>query len=166
MKKRYLTIGDLKRNVLVLSAAACLGLSGCGNSSETDAQQGVVTELTQQENGEWKVTDERYGLDGKKMAILHHLDGRTDPLQGEALERGLNQQSQQVQQSSGFGGMGGLWAVLMFSRMGSMMGYAANPNPRVYSNPGVYERSNTMYRQTAPTSGRSGFFRGSRGYSA
>ena len=167
MKKKYLIIGDLKRNILVLSAAACLGFSGCGNQNEQTADQGLITEMTEQASGEWKITDERYGIDGKKMAILHHLDGRIDTLQGEALEKGLGQQAQVQQGNTGFGGMGGLWTVLMLSQMGNMMGFRSGaPNPGVYANQSAYQRSNTMFRNSAPSSGRSGFMRGSRGYSA
>jgi hypothetical protein len=169
MKKKYFLVSDFRRSVLMVSAAACLGLTGCSSSNEgdwdsgnSDAKQGVITEMSEAENGEWKVTDERFSQDGRRMAILHHLDGKTDTLQGEALERGLQQQAQvQQHHTSGMGGMNMLFTALMFSRMGSMMGYSAGPNPRVYSNPGVYERSSTMYRQSAPRTGRTGFFRNS-----
>lgn len=176
MKKRYLTIGDFKRNAFIVAAAATMGLTSCDNNTqqtdertagtEVPAPDGVITELTEEAPDEWKITDERTTAPGHSMAILKYNDGRVDTLQGLALEnqmRDLANNQQQLNQG-GFG----LSNVLWWSAMGYMAGRMMSPRPAYYANPGVMNntaawRQNVQtYRQqaTAPRTGQSGYFRG------
>lgn len=177
MKKRYLTVGDFKRNAFIVAAAATMGLTSCDSntqqndernaSTEVPAPDGVVTELTEEAPDQWKITDERTTAPGHSMAILKYNDGRVDTLQGLALEnqmKDLANNQQQYNQGSGFG-MGN---VLWWSAMGYMAGRMMSPRPAYYANPGVMNntaawRQNVQtYRQqsTAPRTGQSGYFRG------
>lgn len=176
MKKRYLTIGDFKRNAFIVAAAATLGLTSCDsntqNSDEWNAgtevptPDGIITELTEEAPDEWKITDERTTSPGQSMAILKYNDGRVDTLQGLALENQMRDiANNQAQYNQGGFGMGN---VLWWSAMGFMAGRMMSPRPAYYANPGVMNntaawRQNVQtYRQqsTAPRTGRSGYFNG------
>lgn len=178
MKKRYLSIGDFKRNAFIVAAAACMGLTSCSNSSNQDewnadsevaVPDGIVTELTEEASDQWKITDERTTAPGQSMAILKYNDGRVDTLQGLELESQMKAiaNNQQTYQQGGFG----LGSVLWWSGMGYMAGRMMSPRPAYYANPNLINRTDSWrqnvqnYRQrtTAPTSGRSGFFRGRSG---
>jgi hypothetical protein len=178
MKKRYLTIGDFKRNAFIIAAAACMGLTSCDNRNqqnewnagdEVAQPDGIITELTEEAPDQWKITDERTAAHGSSMAILKYNDGRIDTLQGLALENKIQElaKNESAYRQGGFG----LGSVLWWSGMGFMAGRMMSPNPAYYANPGVMNntaawRQNVQtYRQqtTAPRSGRSGFFRGRSG---
>ncbi|MBJ6116677.1 hypothetical protein JAO76_00630 [Pontibacter sp. BT310] len=175
MKKRYLRIGDLKRNAFIVAAATCMGLTSCGpdnNNNNTGANEevkvpdGIITELTEEAPDQWKITDERTTVPGASMAILKYQDGRVDTLKGLELENQMKNvaANQNTYQQGGFG----LGSVLWWSGMGYMAGRMMSPRPGYYANPGVMNntaawRQNVQtYRQqsTAPRSGRSGYFRG------
>lgn len=175
MKKRYLRIGDLRRNVFIVAAATCLGLTSCGsnnNSNEQNAGQaaaapdGIITELTEEAPDQWKITDERTTVPGGSMAVLKYNDGRTDTLQGLALESKMKElaSNQSTYQQGGFG----LGSVLWWSGMGYMAGRMLSPRAAYYANPGVMNNTaawrqnvqNFRQQSTAPRAGRSGFFRG------
>ncbi|MHC2992144.1 hypothetical protein OB13_11305 [Pontibacter sp. HJ8] len=179
MKKRYLTIGDFKRNAFIVAAATCMGLTGCESNTRTNevtnagaevpTPDGIITELTEEAPDQWKITDERTTVPGQSMAILKYSDGRVDTLQGLALEnqmKGVAANQQQYNQG-GFG----LGSVLWWSGMGYMAGRMMSPRPAYYANPGVMNntaawRQNVQtYRQqsTAPRTSRSGYFRGRSG---
>ncbi|MEJ8803498.1 hypothetical protein [Pontibacter sp. H249] len=178
MKKRYLTIGDFKRNAFIVAAATCMGLTSCSSNNQQDewktgdevaVPDGIITELTEEGPDQWKITDERTTNPGGSMAILKYNDGRIDTLQGLALENQIKDLAANEQQyrQGGFG----LGSVLWWSGMGYMAGRMMSPNPAYYANPGVMNktaawRQNVQtYRQqtTAPRSGRSGYFRGRSG---
>ncbi|GAB3830225.1 hypothetical protein [Pontibacter rugosus] len=178
MKKKYLTIGDLKRNAFIVAAAACMGLTGCSSNNQNEewnageevaVPDGVITEMTEEAPDQWKITDERTTAPGKSMAILKYNDGRVDTLQGLALENQLKDvaSNQQQYNQGGFG----LSSVLWWSAMGYMMGRNTGPRAAYYANPGLMNNTSAWrqnvqtYRQraTAPSSGRSGFFRGRSG---
>lgn len=84
MKKKYLTIGDLKRNAFIVAAAACMGLSACGSNrneewnagEEVAVPDGIITELTEEAPDQWKITDEQTTTPGQSMAILKYKIGR------------------------------------------------------------------------------------------
>ena len=176
MKKRYLTIGDLKRNAFIVAAAACMGLTSCesntrpndGSSAgaEVPSPDGIITEITEEAPDQWKITDERTTAPGQSMAILKYQDGRVDTLQGLALENRMRDiaSNQQQYNQGGFG----LGSVLWWSGMGFMAGRMMSPNPAYYANQNVMQRTQAWrqyvqtYRQqsTAPRTGRSGYFRG------
>ncbi|MBC5772595.1 hypothetical protein H8S95_00840 [Pontibacter sp. KCTC 32443] len=175
MKKRYLRIGDLKRNAFIVAAAACMGLASCGNNNnnndwnageEVAVPDGIITELTEEAPDQWKITDERTTAPGASMAILKYNDGRVDTLKGLELENRMKElaANQNTYQQGGFG----LGSVLWWSGMGYMAGRMMSPNPAYYANPSHIRRTDSWrqnvqtYRQraTAPSSGRSGFFRG------
>ncbi|AKD03623.1 hypothetical protein POKO110462_02725 [Pontibacter korlensis] len=178
MKKKYLTIGDLKRNAFIVAAAACMGLTSCGSNNQNEewntgeevaVPDGVITELTEEAPDEWKITDERTTAPGQSMAILKYNDGRVDTLQGLELQNQMQAlaNNQQVYQQGGFG----MSSVLWWSALGFMAGRTTAPRPGYYANPNLMNntaawRQNVQtYRQqsTAPRSGRSGFFRGRSG---
>ncbi|WP_266204525.1 hypothetical protein [Pontibacter kalidii] len=178
MKKKYLTIGDLKRNAFIVAAAACMGLTSCGPNNQSEewntgeevvVPDGIITELTEETPDQWKITDERTTAPGKSMAILKYNDGRVDTLQGLELENQMKAlaDNQQVYQQGGFG-MGNVlwWSALGYMAgrtMGPRAGYYANPN--IMNNTTAWRQNVQTYRQqsTAPRSGRSGFFRGRSG---
>jgi hypothetical protein len=174
MKKRYLTIGDWKRNVLIVATASCLGMTACDNapsdtgsdwSSSETASKGVITELTEVSPGNWKIMDERPAGPGEVAAIIRRYDGQVDTLKGEALQRQMNDYAS-MNPSPTHGN--GLMNVLMWSSLGYMAGRMMAPNPRYYANPAAMERGSALrsgidqqrsrsgtYRRSAP-SGRSG----------
>ncbi|PRY12677.1 hypothetical protein CLV24_10748 [Pontibacter ummariensis] len=178
MKKRYLSIGDFKRNAFIVAAAACMGLTACDSGSRQDewnadsevaVPDGIITEVTEQAPDEWKITDERTTVPGQSMAILKYNDGRVDTLRGVALQNRLQELSgnQETYRHGGFG----LGSVLWWSGLGFMAGRMSSPQPAYYANPNLINRTDAWrqnvqtYRQraTAPGSGRSGFFRGRSG---
>lgn len=176
MKKKYLTIGDFKRNAFIVAAAACMGLTGCdtntnsnndwGTGEEVAVPEGLVTELTEEAPDQWKITDERTTAPGQSMAILKYSDGRVDTLQGLALENRMRDvaSNESTYRAGGFG----LGSVLWWSGLGFMAGRMTAPRPAYYANPGVMQRTDSWrqnvqtYRQrsAAPSTGRSGYFNG------
>ena len=176
MKKRYFLIGDFSRNVLLVSAAACLGLSSCSDnrSARNEAStewntgesapaysQGVITEMTEVSPNEWKITNEQPAEAGKVMAILKHNDGKVDTLQGLELERRMQEYSQaNPQNNGGFSMMN----VLMWSGIGYMAGRMLSPNPRYYANPNTMQQNDAWRQQTAAERSRGAqAFRGTTG---
>lgn len=193
MKKKYLRIGDLKRNVLIMATASTLGLTACNNenqneqannsdwssgNTENSYSKGVITELTEVSKDNWRITDERPAGAGEVAAIVKHLDGKVDTLKGEALEKQMQQYaSVNPSNTNGFGMMD----VLMWSSIGYMAGRMMSPNPRYYSNPNTMNRTSAWrndisqqrsrgatygggtYRRSAPAAGRSGGFSGRSG---
>ncbi|MCC9166904.1 hypothetical protein [Pontibacter harenae] len=179
MKKKYLTIGDFKRNAFIMAAAACMGLTGCDNTTRTNndwnsdeevaVPDGIITEMTEEAPDEWKITDERTTAPGQSMAILKYNDGRIDTLQGLELQNRMqdvaNNQSRYNQGGYGLG------SVLWWSGLGFMAGRMSGPRAAYYANPNLINRNQAWrqnvqtYRQrsAAPSSGRSGFFRGRSG---
>lgn len=176
MKKRYLTIGDFKRNAFIVAAAATLGLTSCESNASKEGEwnagteaavpDGIITEVTEQEPDQWIITDERTTVPGQSMAILKYNDGRVDTLQGLALENRMRDlaYNQQQYNQGGFG----LGSVLWWSGMGYMAGRMMSPRAGYYANQGVMQRTEAWrqnvqtYRQqsTAPRTGRSGYFQG------
>lgn len=188
MKRTYFSVGDFRRNVLIVAAAGCLGLTGCEpasrNQDQTTAQnewsggeaqysQGVITELTEVEPDNWKITDERPAPAGEVAAVLRYNDGRVDTLQGLALEQRMQEYAAanptNVHRS-------GMMDVLMWSGIGFMAGRMMSPNPGYYANPATMQRTSAWrnqiqqervggtatnrgtVRKTAPASGRTGSF--------
>ncbi|WP_187264261.1 hypothetical protein [Pontibacter beigongshangensis] len=177
MKKRYLTIGDFKRNAFIVAAAACMGLTSCesktsssnndwGSGEEVAVPDGIITELTEEAPDKWKITDERTTSPDNSMAILKYQDGRVDTLQGLELQNRMKEvaSNQGTYQSGGFG----LGSVLWWSGMGMMAGRMMAPRAGYYANPGVMNRTEAwrqnvqtyQQRTGAPASGRSGYFQG------
>ncbi|MCJ8164880.1 hypothetical protein MKJ04_08490 [Pontibacter sp. E15-1] len=178
MKKRYLTIGDFKRNAFIVAAAACMGLTSCSSNpdqnewnaeSEMATTDGIITEMTEQGPDQWKITDERTTAPGKSMAILKYNDGRIDTLQGLELQNRLQDMSRN--EGSYRQGGYGMSSVLWWSALGYMAGRNTGPRAGYYANPNLINRTDTWrqnvqtsrQRATAPGSGRSGFFRGRSG---
>jgi hypothetical protein len=188
MKKRYLTIGDWKRNVLIVATASCLGMTACDNNTQSDtgsdwsgseaaSQQGVITELTEVSPGNWKITDERPAGPDQVAAIIRRYDGQVDTLQGEALQRQMHDYAA-MNPTLGHGNS--MMNVLMWSGMGYMVGRMMAPSQRYYANPTAMERGSALrsslgqqhsrggtpgsgtYRRSAP-SGRSGIMSGRGG---
>jgi hypothetical protein len=175
MKKHFHSLGDWRRNALLLAAAGSLGLTlpACsGNDSSTDEQgaeaswggetysQGVITEMTEVKPGEWKITAERPAGKEEVAAILHHADGKTDTLQGQALQRQMQDYSRQnpenhVQNS-------GMMNVLMWSGIGYMAGRYMTPNPGFYANPGVMQQNQAWRTNVADERQRGRGFSGGR----
>ncbi|WMJ74718.1 hypothetical protein RCC89_16310 [Cytophagaceae bacterium ABcell3] len=165
-------------------------MQSCGSSSqeyETVYTKGIRSYIQEIEPGEFKIMDEEVSADGKSMAHVTYLDGRTETLTLEEMKKlaaeenansnidSLSQElsnagqepdtSSQRQQRSGFG-FGGLGTLLLLSNMGSMMGRsgAVAPNPGVYANKETFQKAqsnNTSFKNSAvrrPVSSSKGFF--------
>lgn len=159
MKRPYFRLADWRRNTLLLTAAASLGLTtlpACsGNESGTDAggdwstsaedaparsfSQGVITELTETQPGQWKITAERPAGQEEVAAILRHFDGKVDTLQGQALQQQMQQYSRQHTENR-IGGTG-MMDALMWSGIGFMAGRFLTPQPGFYANPGLLNQN-------------------------
>ncbi len=161
MKKHFYALGDWRRNVLLLAAAGSLGLTlpACSdeesrneNTTRTNQNngadgswggktysQGVITEMIEVKPGEWKITAERPAGKEKVAAVLHHFDGKVDTLQGQALQRQMQDYSRQNPENHAQGS--GLMNVLMWSGIGFMAGRYMTPNAGYYANPGVMQRN-------------------------
>ncbi|MBF9222863.1 hypothetical protein [Hymenobacter ruricola] len=175
MKKHFHLLGDWRRNVLLLAAASSLGLTlpACSNddtrtddngaegswSGETYSQ-GVVTEMTEVQPGQWKITAERPAGKEEVAAVLHHFDGKTDTLQGQALQRQMQDYSRQYPENRANGT--GMMDVLMWSGIGFMAGRYLTPNAGYYASPGLMQGTQGWRANVARErqSGRGFFGRG------
>lgn len=177
MKRPYYQLGDLRRNVLLMAAATSLGLllPACsGGSSEKEAatteewgggesySEGVITEMTEVKPGEWKITAERPAGKEQVAAVLKHFDGKVDTLQGQALQRQMQEYSR-VNPENRAGGTG-MMDILMWGGIGYMAGRFLTPNVGAYANPGVMQQNNGWRGRVAQERGQGrGFF--GRGFS-
>lgn len=179
MNRPFYRLSDWRRNVLLLSAAASLGLAAlpsCSNDNRRDNgdwsgetttdsySQGVITEMTEVQPGQWKITAERPAGKEQVAAILHHFDGKTDTLQGQALQRQMQDYSRRYPENRV--GHSGMMDVLMWGGIGYMAGRWLTPNPGYYANPGIFQRNNgwrqNIYRERE-NEGRGFFGRGFTG---
>lgn len=157
MNKPFYRLGDWRRNLLLLTAAASLGLGtlpACssdnnrqpdsgdwsGEASGQTFSQGVITEMTEVQPGQWKITAERPAGKEEVAAILRHFDGKVDTLQGQALQQQMQNYSRQYPENR-VGGTS-MMDVLMWSSIGYMAGRFLTPSPGYYANPGVLQRNN------------------------
>ena len=183
MKKHFHSLADWRRNALLLAAAASLGLTvpACSNdSAETETasnssgagadwggqsySQGVITEMTEVKPGEWKITAERPAGKEEVAAIMHHFDGKTDTLQGQALQRQMQDYSRANPENHV--GNSGMMNVLRWSGIGCMAGRFLTPNPGYYANPGMLQRNQgwrTNVARERQNEGRGFFGRGFTG---
>ncbi|UYZ58494.1 hypothetical protein [Hymenobacter latericus] len=154
MNKTFYRLGDWRRNLLLVAAATSLGLSvlpACTSNNsrpETEAtgdwsgetfSQGVITEMTEVQPGQWKITAERPAGKEEVAAILRHFDGKVDTLQGQALQRQMQDYARQYPENRVAGT--GLMDVLMWSGIGYMAGRFLTPNPGFYANPGLMQQN-------------------------
>ena len=72
-------------------------------------------------------------------AILRHFDGKVDTLQGQALQRQMQDYSRRYPENR-VGGTS-MMDVLMWSGIGYMAGRFLTPNPGYYANPGIFQRN-------------------------
>ena len=171
MKKTYYRVGDWRRNVLLVAMATSLGLTtlpACTGSSDeaTTTQdwttsgeaaegagksysQGVITELTEVQPNEWKITAERPAGKEEVAAILHHFDGKVDTLQGRALQNQMQAYSRQHPENRVGSTHNGMMDILMWSGLGYMAGRFLTPRPAAYANPGVMQQNTAWRAQTA-----------------
>lgn len=183
MKQKYYRVGDWRRNVLLVAAASSLGLSvlpACSGGESADSQQqewsggedggsgqsysrGVITELTEVQPGQWKITAERPAGKDEVAAILRHFDGKVDTLQGQALQQQMQQYSRQYPENRVAGTS--MMDVLMWSSLGFMAGRYLTPQPSFYANPGLIRQNQAWRAQTAGErdQGRGFFGRGFTG---
>ena len=159
MNKPYYTLGNWRRNVLLVAAAASLGLGApaCSSNPDTPAtatdgdwsnaadsySEGVITEMTEVQPGQWKITAERPAGKEQIAAVLRHFDGKVDTLQGQALQQQMQNYARQYPENRV--GSTGLMDVLMWSGIGYMAGRFLTPQPGVYANPGILQQ-NTGWR--------------------
>jgi len=160
MKKHFHPLGNWRRNVLLMTAATSLGLAlpacssndqdSTGNGAQADwsAQnqsqpqsysQGVITEMTEVQPGQWKITAERPAGKEEVAAILHHFNGKTDTLQGQALQKQMQEYSRVNPENRSNGT--GMMDILMWGGIGYMAGRFLTPNPGAYANPGILQRN-------------------------
>ena len=153
MAKSYYRLGDWRRNVLLITAAASLGLGlpACSDNSRSSESsdgewsaddsysEGVITEMTEVKPDDWKITAERPAGKEEVAAILHHLDGRVDTLQGQALQRPMQEYSRQYPENRVRST--GMMDVLMWSGIGYMAGRFLTPQPGYYANPGLMQQN-------------------------
>ena len=178
MKKHFYPLGNWRRNVLLMAAAGSLGLTlpACSSNDTVESRaqengaegswggetysQGVITEMTEVKAGEWKITAERPAGKEEVAAVLHHLDGKTDTLQGQALQRQMQDYSRQNPENRAQGS--GMMNVLMWSGIGFMAGRFLTPNAGYYANPGVMQNNQGWRNNVASErqSGRGFFGRG------
>ena len=185
MKKHFHLLGDWRRNVLLVAAASSLGLSlpACsGNNNETSSgasadwggqpatqaaqtySQGVISELTEVQPGQWKITAERPAGKEEVAAILKHFDGKVDTLQGQALQRQMQDYSRANPENRS--GDFSMMNVLMWGGIGYMAGRFLTPNPGYYANPGLLQRNQgwrANVAQERQNQGRGFFGRGFSG---
>jgi hypothetical protein len=173
-------------------------LQGCGSNDNNDRdrteqvesfRKGVRTFITETSPGQFKITDEVEAEPDKAGAIVRYYDGHSDTLGVEAARRLVqNDPSTQRYMNNPNSYQGhhsnGLANVLLWGGLGYMMGRSMSPQYRqdqqrygsgVYSNPGVYSRSQRVGESvrssrvvsSRPSGGRGGFFGGrSRGASS
>ncbi|TGD79723.1 hypothetical protein [Hymenobacter wooponensis] len=153
MNKPFFSLGDWRRNVLLITAAASLGLGLPACSSNSDSEntaegdwgagdsysEGVITEMTEVKPGEWKITAEKPAGKEEVAAILKHFDGKVDTLQGQALQQQMQNYSRQYPENR-VGGTS-MMDVLMWSGLGYMAGRFLTPQPAYYANPGIMQRN-------------------------
>jgi hypothetical protein len=177
MNKPYFRLGDWRRNVLMVAAAASLGIglpacsdnsnsrtaaegdwrSGNGNSTSDSYSEGVITEMTEVQPGEWKITAERPAGKEQVAAVLKHFDGKVDTLQGQALQRQMQDYSRTYPENR-VGGTG-MMDILMWGGIGYMAGRFLTPNLGAYSNPGLVQQNNGWRSRVAQERGQGrGFF--------
>jgi len=182
MNKPYFQLGDWRRNVLLMAAAASLGigLPACSGNSDSNSDyaktegdwtngnndtysEGVVTEMTEVEPGKWKITAERPAGKEQVAAVLKHFDGKVDTLQGEALQKQMQDYSRRYPENRVAGT--GLMDVLMWGGIGYMAGRFLTPNLGAYSNPGLVQQNNAWRSRVAQerSQGRGFFGRGFTG---
>ncbi|MCC3153712.1 hypothetical protein Q3A66_01240 [Hymenobacter sp. BT770] len=179
MKKHFHPLGDWRRNVLLMAAASSLGLTVPACSSDNNRadengaeaswggqsySEGVITEMTEVQPGEWKITAERPAGKEEVAAIMHHFDGKTDTLQGQALQRQMQDYSRANPENRAQGN--GMMDVLMWSGIGYMAGRFLTPNPGYYANPGLLQRNQAWRANVArerQNQGRGFFGRGFAG---
>jgi hypothetical protein len=120
--------------------------------------------MTEVQPGEWKITAERPAGKEEVAAILHHFDGKTDTLQGQALQKQMQDYSRVNPENHVH--RSGMMDVLMWSGIGYMAGRFLTPNPGYYANPGLLQR-NQGWRSTVArerqNEGRGFFGRGFSG---
>ncbi|OUJ72831.1 hypothetical protein [Hymenobacter crusticola] len=173
MNKPYFQLGDWRRNVLLVAAAASLGigLPACSGDSNSDYNktagdwsngnetysEGVITEMTEVQPGEWKITAERPAGKEQIAAVLKHFDGKVDTLQGEALQKQMQSYSHNNPENR-VGGTS-MMDVLMWGGIGYMAGRFLTPNLGAYANPGVVQQNNAWRARMAQERGQGrGFF--------
>ncbi|MDF7812167.1 hypothetical protein [Hymenobacter sp. YC55] len=176
MNKPYFRLGDWRRNVLMVAAAASLGigLPACssnsdsqtgtaegdwtsGNTSSDSYSEGVITEMTEVQPGQWKITAERPAGKEQVAAVLKHFDGKVDTLQGQALQKQMQDYSRAYPENRAGGTS--MMDILMWGGIGYMAGRFLTPNVGAYANPGIIQQNNGWRSRVAQERGQGrGFF--------
>ncbi|MBC8085111.1 MAG: hypothetical protein H7Z21_18085 [Hymenobacter sp.] len=174
MNKPYFRLGDWRRNVLLVAAAASLGIglpacSGNSDSETTRAEgdwssgngdsysEGVITEMTEVQPGQWKITAERPAGKEQVAAVLKHFDGKVDTLQGQALQKQMQDYSRANPENRAGGT--GMMDILMWGGIGYMAGRFLTPNVGAYANQGLVQQNNGWRSRVAQERGQGrGFF--------
>ncbi|SDY20501.1 hypothetical protein [Hymenobacter psychrophilus] len=181
MNRPFYPLGDWRRNLFLLTAASSLGLgilpacssndsrpeaaeSSWDNAATDSYSQGVITEMTETQPGEWKITAERPAGKEEVAAILRHADGKVDTLQGQALQQQMQNYTRQNPENRVAGR--GMMDVLMWSGIGYMAGRWMTPNSGAYASSGIMQGNNGWRQNIAQertNEGRGFFGRGFTG---
>lgn len=172
MNNSYFRLGDWRRNVLMVAAAASLGigLPACSGNADPDTttddwssgngdsySEGVITEMTEVKPGEWKITAEKPAGKEQVAAVLKHFDGKVDTLQGQALQKQMQEYSRAYPENRSNGT--GMMDILMWGGIGYMAGRFLTPNVGAYANPGLIQQNNSWRSRVAQERGQGrGFF--------
>lgn len=179
-KVRDIAISSTLSIALLTGSAALQSCGGGGQEQETVSRQettfskGVKTYITETEPGVFKITDEVPTSADSAVAIVRYADGHRDTLNANSAKALIDNEAntRQAGVGSGFslgnallyGGMGYFLASTLNNRR-----YAQGGGSRFYSNPSVYQRSQSIGQQisgsrstrtvttTRPAGGRSGF---------
>jgi hypothetical protein len=165
-------------------------MTGCDSEPaqyETVHTTGIATYISEMEDGEFKITDEKLVSPENSKAYVTYLDGRVETLSMEEVKNlvakdTLNnthnwtsgnetEPSSDTHANQNHYHRSGLGTILWYSALGSMMGRTMAPQPGFYANPTTYQKSQQVsqsYRTSTvqkPVGGRKGFFNRTSGTS-
>ncbi|MDQ1089532.1 hypothetical protein [Siphonobacter sp. SORGH_AS_1065] len=191
-KTKDITIGSTIALALLTGSVALQGCGGSNEQQyeekrETTFSKGVRTYITETSPGEFKITDEVSVAADSSQAIVRYYDGHRDTLNAQSAKALIDREV--VDNPQYHAGHSGLGSALLWGGMGYFLANSLNnrryqqyygrpdeeqQRSRFYSNSSAFRRSNDVRQEvqssrstrivktSRPSSGRSGFFGGSR----